>query len=333
MEYFRIESISLPVSRICMGGSSPIGDLFKNSDSVGTFQAALEHAYAMGINFFDSAEAYGGGESEKILGKVISPIREHIVLASKAAWEHARAKDLRNACEASLKRLNTDYLDLYYLHYPNREVPIGETMETLIKLKDEGKIRAIGVSNFSLEQLQEAVTYGQVDVVQQCYSLLWRSFAENNLFPYCMTKGIKVVGYGPLASGLLSGKFSHTSGFDPADQRARKSPDDGLLLYLDPWWDRSLEVVSNLSRIAQRYPATLAQVAIKWTLLQEAVDAVIIGGKDKKQVTENARSMQVSLKPEDLSAMDSISRTFAASLPAYVNYYLKMRHAYAPAGA
>lgn len=333
MDYFQIDSISKPISRICMGGSSPVGDLFRNSDSARTFRAALEHALAMGITFFDSAEAYGDGESEHLLGKVIAPIREHIVLASKAAWEHARAKDLRNACEASLRRLHTDYLDLYYLHYPNREVPIGETMETLNKLKDEGKIKAIGVSNFSLEQLEEATIHGQVDVLQQCYSLLWRSYAERKLFPYCMTHGIKVVAYGPLASGLLSGKFSRTKNFDPTDQRARKSADDGLLLYLDTWWDSSLAVVSKVNRIVQAYPATLAQVAIRWVLLQEAVDAVIIGGKDELQVTENVRSLQVALKPEDLIAMDSISRTFTASLPEYVNYYLKMRHAYAPAGA
>jgi aryl-alcohol dehydrogenase-like predicted oxidoreductase len=192
MEYFRIGLDKQKISRICMGGSSPKTDLFTEAAATKAFEEALETAYSIGINFFDSAEAYGGGKSEEILGKVLAPIREKVFLSSKASWEHSSAKDLRRACENSLRSMNTSYIDLYYLHYPNREIPIGESITTLLELKEEGKIGAIGLSNFSLPQIMRAAEYGKIDVLQQCYSLLWRSYPEKYLFPYCREHGIKI---------------------------------------------------------------------------------------------------------------------------------------------
>ncbi|MFA5446790.1 MAG: aldo/keto reductase [Sphaerochaeta sp.] len=325
MEYFRIKSLNMDVSRICMGGSSPKSNYLKESHSIDAFIETLHKAYSLGVNFFDSSENYGGGDAETLLGNTAKDFRDQVVLTSKAAWENAEPKDLRVACEKSLKRLQTEYIDIYYLHYPNPWVPIGQTMETLMQLKEEGKIRAIGLSNFSLSQLQSACQYGEVSILQQCYSLLWRSYAERHLFPFCVEKGIKVVTYGPLASGLLSGKFDKETKFTKEDQRARTSEEDGLVPFLPRWWKQSIETVDKFKDVERPQGISLAQMAIHWALRQQAVDAVIVGGTTIEAITENIESINVQCSAKSLEQLDALSMMYTSAIPEYVNYYLRMK--------
>jgi len=323
MKKFKLKASGIELSSIIMGGSSPRGDFFKSADSLRNFEIVLATALEGGVNTFDCAEAYGDGVAEKILGKVVRQIRDHVVLSSKVSYHNTSAKGIRKSCEASLRNLGTSYIDLYYLHYPNNEVPLEESIGTLMELKEEGKIRAIGLSNFSVNQMETALSFGVIDVLQHCYSLLWRTYAEKYLFPFCVDHDVRVVAYGPLASGLLTGKFSNDYKFEKDDQRARIGS-DGLLLYLPEWWDRTTSTVEKLKPFAKTYGVTLTQLAINWVLNRPDVDGVIIGARTTEQVVENIASGSLQISEKDKQEMDKISKVFTDVLPEYLNYYLKM---------
>lgn len=313
-------------SQICMGGSSPRADYLEGTKKVHsylqTFECALEHE----INFFDSAEAYGNGKAEALLGEFINPIREQVVVSSKASVEHASKPLLQKACEQSLKRLKTDYVDLYYLHYPNPDVPLGESISALMSLKEQGKIRAIGLSNVTVDQLKQARTYGDIDVIQQCYSLVWRRYSEEYLFPYCTELGITMITYGPLASGLLSGAYTVDESFSANDQRARRSSKDGLVPFLPEYFSDSIKTMKDIHEIAKAMGVSLPALAIAWVIEQIGVDGVIIGARNCTQLTENLKSLTIQLSKEDLKRIRQLSESIASRFPNTVNYYSRMSY-------
>ncbi|HCF29624.1 MAG TPA: aldo/keto reductase, partial [Cyanobacteria bacterium UBA11049] len=172
---------------------------------------AIRAAFDAGITTIDTAEVYGKGHSEQIVAQALSDVRSQVEYATKVFANHLKYDAVIEACEGSLKNLNTDYIDLYQIHWPsgafNSEiVPIEETMSALNELKQQGKIRAIGVSNFSCTQLEEASQYGRIDSLQPPYSLFWR-YVENDAMSYCIENNISILAYSPLAQGLLTGKF------------------------------------------------------------------------------------------------------------------------------
>ncbi|KML03981.1 aldo/keto reductase [Bacillus stratosphericus] len=297
----------LQVNPIGLGTNAVGGhNLFPNlSEDAGweLVETALDH----GVNFLDSAFIYGLGRSEELIGEIIAKRggRDELVLATKGAHKEVNgqieldnSRDfLRQQVEDSLKRLQTDYIDLYYMHFPDGRTPLDEVAGTLKELKDEGKIRAIGASNLDFEQLQTFNRDGYLDVLQSEYSLLKRQ-AEQDLLPYCVEHGISFIPYFPLASGLLTGKFTKDATFD--DIRA-KDP-----LFQGDAFLQNLEKVDKLKAIAQSKHAETAHVALAWLLAQDGIDAIIPGAKRAEQVLQNLKTNDVQLTKEEINEIDQI---------------------------
>ncbi|MEK5281709.1 MULTISPECIES: aldo/keto reductase [Paenibacillus] len=266
-------------------------------------RSALDH----GINFIDSAFIYGPGRSEELIGEVLKERggRDNVVIATKGA--HVITGDkitldnspafLRQSVEDSLKRLQTDYIDLYYIHFPDENTPKDEAVGELKKLKDEGKIRAIGVSNFSIDQLKEANKDGHVDVLQSHYNLLHRD-AEQDLLPYTQEHGISFVPYFPLASGLLGGKYKQGDTF--SDIR-KNDP-----LFQGETFAKNLEKVDKVRQIANAKGVEVAHVVLAWYLTVPSINALIPGAKRPEQIVSNLETLKVQLTPEEIKTIDSI---------------------------
>ena len=195
--------------------------------------------------------------------------------------------------------MQLDYVDLYYLHFPDNETPFAESIGELARLKEEGKIRAIGISNVSLEQLKEANANGDISVLQSPYNMLDRS-AEAELLPYCIENNISFIPYGPLAFGLLGGGFTKDSKLDPQDWR------QSIPLFQGEQFNKTLETVDKLKEFATQKETTLPNLALAWLLAQEGVDAVIPGGKRKERIRENIQASEISLSKEELNIINDI---------------------------
>ncbi|MBW2063778.1 MAG: aldo/keto reductase [Deltaproteobacteria bacterium] len=266
---------------------------------------AIRCAFEAGINTFDTAEAYGNGHSERVLGESLAHVREKVVIATKVSQNHLEYGGVVAACDRSLKNLKTDYIDIYQIHWPagswgSKTIPIGETMEAMNDLKEKGKIRAIGVSNFSRTQLEEASRFGRIDCLQPPYSLFWRH-AERDLLPYCLENDITILAYSPLAQGLLTGKFRVDQKFQPGDNRSKNK------LFKGENMQRAQEAIEKLRPVAERHGMTLAQLALSWVISHPRTCA-IAGARNPQQVLDNAKAADVVLPESDLKEMDSISR-------------------------
>jgi len=266
---------------------------------------AIQTAFQSGINTFDTAEEYGWGHSERILGEALRDVRNQVVYATKVYSTHLSYEQVIEACHRSLKNLKTNYIDLYQIHWPagcwgSKVVPIEETMGAMNYLKQQGKIRAIGVSNFSRTQLVEAVQYGQIDSLQPPYSLFWRH-VEKDAMPYCVENNITILAYSPLAQGILTGKFGSGHTFTKGDIRSKHKlfkPENFVLVQ---------QALDNLRPIAQRHRMSLGQLALAWIIAQPETCA-IVGARNAEQVLENVKAVDVHLSTADLEEMDTIGR-------------------------
>jgi len=279
-------------------------DVMEDEYNIGLLDLALEN----GISTFDTAEGYGKGHSEEIVGQALAGRREKCVIATKVSKEHLMPADIRRAIEGSLKRLNTSYVDLYYIHWPNDAIPIEKTIGEFNKLKNEGLIRAIGVSNFSLKQLKEAMKFGIIDALQPEYNLLQRDI-ESDLLPFCLENSISVLSYNSIAKGILSGAF-HLSGsvLKASDFRNTKP------LFQPENLEKERPLILLLDKIARQKNATIAQVAISWQLHQKGLSSAIVGTQNKKHFVENIQSEGIDLTSAELNAISSQSRQVIASL-------------------
>ena len=274
----------------------------KDEETIATIRTAFE----AGITTVDTAEAYGDGHSEQIVAKALSDVRDRAVYASKVFPNHLKHNQVIEACERSLKNLKTDYIDLYQIHWPsgtfNSEVvPIEETMNALNKLKEQGKIRAVGVSNFTREQIAEAAQYGSIESLQPPYSLFWRKI-EKDIQPYCVENNISILAYSSLAQGLLTGKFGPDYEFSEDDNRSSNK------LFADKEnYHRVQTALDKLRPIAERNQCTLAQLSLAWLIAQPQTHA-IVGAHRDEQAEQNAKAAEIRLSKEDLDEIDSISR-------------------------
>ena len=266
---------------------------------------AIRAAFEAGITTVDTAEIYGEGHSELIVAQALADVREQVIYATKVFANHLKYEEVIAACHRSLKNLQTDYIDLYQIHWPsgswNTEiVPISETMAALNYLKAQGKIRAIGVSNFSRSQLEEARQYGRIESIQPPYSLFWRS-VEKEIMPYCIDNNISILAYSPLAQGLLTGKFRNGYQLAAEDHRIKNK------LFHGENFQRVQAALTQLEPIAKRYNCSLAQLSLAWLIKQPQTNA-IAGVRNAAQAVNNAQAMTINLIPEDLKLIDNIGK-------------------------
>ncbi|MFB5674476.1 aldo/keto reductase [Paenibacillus terreus] len=304
----RLGKTDLLVNRIGLGANAVGGHNLYPDLNEETGKDVVRTALELGVNFLDTAFIYGPGRSEELIGEVLKETgRDKAVIATKGAHKFVDGQTvmdnspafLQQSVEDSLKRLGTDYIDLFYIHFPDENTPKDEAVGALQKLKEEGKIRAIGVSNFSVEQLREANKDGYVDVLQSEYNLFVRG-AEQELLPYCSSSGISFVPYFPLASGLLGGKYTPETKFN--DFRAH------IPLFQGEAFLRNLEKVEQARLIADQKGVELAHLVLAWYLKQPAIDVLIPGAKKPEQVKENLKTLDVSLTDSETQAISEIFR-------------------------
>jgi aryl-alcohol dehydrogenase-like predicted oxidoreductase len=269
----------IQVSRVGLG----CNNFGRRLDLAGT-RAVVEAALAAGITFFDTADVYGGGDSERFLGEALEGRREQVVLATKFGFggggpAAAGSREfIRRSLAASLERLRTDYVDLYYYHRPDGVTPMAETIGALTELVEEGRVRAVGISNVMVEQLDEAVQAGAVAAVQNEYSLLDRT-VEADVLPRCRELGVGFVPYFPLASGLLTGKYRRGEPA-PAGTRLEGRP--------ERLTDAAFDRIESLDERARAHGHTLLELAIAALASEPGVASVIAGATSLEQVRENA---------------------------------------------
>lgn len=300
----------LKISPILMGTWQAGREMWVGIDDDQT-KSAIRAAFEAGITTFDTAETYGKGHSERILGAAVSDFRDRILLATKVFPNHLRAEQVIEACHRSLQNLKTDVIDLYQIHWPagsfkTRTVPIGETMGALNRLKEEGKIRAIGVSNFSRQQLEEASGYGRLDSFQPPYSLFWRH-VEKDAMAYCVENDITILAYSPMAQGLLTGKFAKDHKFEKGDHRAKNR------LFKPENYQRVQEALGRLRPLAEEKKISLGQLALAWVISHAGVCA-IAGARNSEQATQNAAAAEISLSDDELARLDEIGHLVTESL-------------------
>jgi len=298
-----------------LGGGPTWGQETDDAESVRAIQGALD----LGINLIDTAPAYGWGRSERVLGQALKGRRHQAVLATKCGlwWEDERGsfftelagkkmyRSLRSdtiqlEIENSLRRLEVDHIDLYQTHWPStppEHTPIAETMETLLKLKQQGKIRAIGVCNVALDELKEHLRCGGVASDQFRYSMLHRE-AEREILPHCERNQIATLTYMSLEQGLLTGKIGMDRVFAPTEFRANADWNDW---FIPVNRQRVLDLLASWKPLTDKYACTLAQLVIAWTAAQPGVTHVLAGGRNLAQVVENAKAGELTLMPEDLA--------------------------------
>ncbi|RYL86387.1 aldo/keto reductase [Sporolactobacillus sp. THM19-2] len=266
----------------------------------------VRNALKSGIQLLDTAFMYGKGRSEELIGEVIKDFpRDQVIIADKAAQDFSSGQMvlnndpqfLRQSVDEALKRLKTDYIDIFYIHFPDEKTPKSEAVGALQELKEAGKIRAIGISNFSLEQTKEANQDGYVDVVENYYSLIHRD-EEENLFPYLRDAGISFVPYFPLESGLLTGKFNKETTFDESDPRSKNKKFTGQA------FQKTMEAVDTLRPIARRHHVDVLQVVLAWYLKNSDLTAVIPGARNAGQIPGIVQSLDVQLSKEEYDLID-----------------------------
>ena len=273
-------------------------------------KAVLDAALNAGVNFLDTADMYGSGKSEEFLAAALSGRRKDVVLATKFGFEMgpgksgANPKYVKEACEASLTRLKTDHIDLYQLHKPDPATPIADTLGALNDLVRAGKVREIGCSNFSAEQLREAEAASKSSggarfvSVQNDYSLVQRA-PEAEVMPECRRQGVAFIPYFPLANGLLSGKYRKGQ---PLPDNSRGKDAWGPKVFTD----RNMDLVESLIAFADSHHHTLLELAISWLASRDTVASVITGAKTPEQAKANAAAVGWRLTPEEVSQVDQI---------------------------
>ena len=290
-----------------IGGSWEVGWGPQDDDeSVSTILAAIEG----GINWIDTAAIYGLGHSEEVVGRAIKELGERPIIATKCGlvWDQQHRKtnclkrdSIMRECEASLKRLGIDVIDLYQMHWPEPDEQVEEAWEAMSQLAKQGKVRYVGVSNFSAPQLERAGRIWPVASLQPPYSMIRRG-VEDELLGYCADNDIGVVAYSPMQKGLLTGKFS-------AERVANLAPDDHRCRdrnFLEPKLSVNLRLVEGLRPIAQRNQLTLAQLAIAWVLRRREVTAAIVGARRPAQIAETIKAAEGALQDEDLTEIKGL---------------------------
>jgi len=322
MEYRKLGSSSLEVSAISFGAWAAGGWMWGGTDRKDAV-AAIRSAFDLGVTSIDTAPAYGQGVSEEIVGEAIENIpRDKVQLLTKYGlrWDtkkgsfHFKSKDnegndidmykysgkesIIKECEDSLRRLGTDYIDLYQIHWPDITTPMQETMEAVAQLIQQGKVRYAGVCNYNVQQLQEAEKYISLVSNQVPYSMVKRNI-EAEVVPYCIKNNLSILAYSPLERGLLTGKLKPGNKFAEGDHRAT------LDFFKDENIERTNGVLEKLRPIARQKNASLSQLVIRWTLEQPGITVALVGARNPKQSIENAKAIEIKLDKEEINFVNT----------------------------
>jgi len=325
MEYRPFGQTDLQVS--AMGfGCWEIGGTYGKVDEA-QFQQAVQRAIEAGINCFDTAEAYGMGTSEQALGRALGARRKAVSLVTKFGVGYAQAPNGRDSSrqrlmasiEKSLHNLQTDYVDVYLVHWPDVHTPFEETMRALDDIVQQGKTRYIGVSNFRLAQLEACMRLRRVDVVQYGWNMFDRRM-QAEIFPYCAAQQIGVMAYGSLAYGMLTGTFHAGMQFDENDWRSRAGRMGVLNLFRTlfgpDYFPRNLRAVEELLALAAEYHKTLPQFALRWTTSHPVISVALVGCRQASEVEENLGALGWAISEADMATFDAIfARHNAVTMP------------------
>ena len=315
MEYRQFGRTGLEVSAIGFG-CWEISGTYGSVDTA-QFNAAVRRALDVGINCFDTAEAYGMGVSEQALAHALGARRHDVCLVTKVGVGYPEVANRRDSSrgriiaslEQSLKRLATDHVDVYLIHWPDPNTPFEETFRALDDVVRQGKARYVGVSNFRLSQLEECMKHRHIDVVQYGWNMFDRRM-QREIFPWCQANGIGVMAYGSLGYGLLSGTFRPDMEFDEADWRSKRGALGSLNLFRTMFgpdhFARNLQAVEEIRAIAAKYHKTVPQFALRWTLSHPAIHTGLVGFRRPEEVNENLGALGFTISPEDMAAIDAV---------------------------
>lgn len=326
MKYHPIGNTALQLSEITFGAWAAGGWMWGGNDRRDAIEA-IKAGYDLGVTSIDTAPAYGQGLSEEIVGEAIKGMpRDKIQILTKYGlrWDlakgefHFKSKDndgkdidiykysgkesIVYECEQSLKRLGTDYIDLYQIHWADSTTPISETMEAVSKLIGQGKVRYAGVCNYSAAQMAEAEKTISLASNQVPYSMVKRDI-EKEVVPYCIKNNKSILAYSPLERGLLTGKLKPGHSFSEGDHRA------GLYFFKDENIKRTNEFLKHLNGLAESKKATISQVVLRWTLSQPGITIALVGARNGKQAIQNAKASEVRLSDTEIQFItDNLSQ-------------------------
>ena len=309
----------LKVTELCFGtmtfgGTSYWGTIGRQTQPEA--DRLVQMAIDGGINIFDSADIYSGGIAELMLGKALGLSRKNVIVATKVRGRMENGPNdvglsrhhIIEGCNASLKRLGTDYIDLYQVHNWDHQTPLEETMSALNDLVRSGKVRYIGCSNFSGWQLMKALAisekygYAKFITIQSYYSLMSRDL-EFEIVPLCLDQGLGILPWSPLAGGFLTGKYRRGK---PRPEGARRSNPEGNFLQFDE--ENGFTIVDELDRIARKHNATISQTALNYLLRKPAVSSIVLGARTPEHLTDNLKATDWEMMAEDVARLDEISK-------------------------
>ncbi len=308
MRYRRLGKTDIEVSSVAMGCWALADEATwgpqAESDSTATIGAALD----VGVNLFDTAEGYGAGESERVLGRALAGRRHEAVVATKVSRANLSGDGVRRACERSLQRLQTDYIDLYQIHWPSRTIALDETMTALESLREQGKVRAIGVCNFGVQDLSDLLEVGRVETNQLPYSLLWRAI-EYEIQPKCVEAGLGILCYSPLIQGLLTGKFASPDEVPEGRARTRLfSGDRSQTRHGEAGCEaETFAAIEGIRRIGEEIGEPMAKLAVAWLLHRPGVTSVITGARRPDQIVQTAQAADLELASEIVDRLAKIT--------------------------
>lgn len=305
MRYKQFQNANVKVSSLAVGTWAIGGDGYgavNEKDSIAAIRTMIDN----GVNIIDTASSYGAGHSEEVVGKAIRDgYRDRVMISTKFAIPFD--KDYENdgsyancirECEGSMKRLGVDYIDFFFMHWPDPKTPVSETMSALNDLKKQGKIRFIGVSNFDQALLEEAMQYAQIDVLQPPYSMVNRS--AEPLMRWCEARGINTFTYGSLGAGILTGAIRELPHYDANDARY-----EFYDFFVEPKFSRVMELLKTLDKVAAAHDKPVAQVAINWSTQKSFVGAALCGVRNAAEALENCRTFDWGLTDEEIQMIDN----------------------------
>ena len=318
MEYRKLGETSLQVSAITFGAWAAGGWMWGGNDDNEAVNA-MKAAYDLGITSIDTAPIYGQGKSEELVGQAIKSIaRDKVQLLTKYGmrwdltkgtfgfkskdnegkdldvYKYAAKESIIKECEDSLKRLGTDYIDLYQIHWPDDSTPIAETMEAILMLKEQGKIREAGVSNYGVSQMEEAEKTIKLASNQVPFSMVKRDI-EADIVPYCLEHHKGILAYSPMERGLLTGKMKPGQQFGEGDHRA------GLKFFKDENIERTNAFLAKIKPLADDKNATLGQLVIRWTINRPGITVALVGARNAEQASKNAKAIEIKLNDDEMA--------------------------------